>query len=77
MHAVTALGFITLFWLTELSWLYLAGTVISIILLFYQHWLVKPHDLSRVQTAFFGMNGTLSVVLFVFTICDLLVLRLW
>lgn len=77
LHIVTAIGFISLFWLTELSWMYLIGTLISIALLFYQHWLVRPNDLSRVQTAFFGMNGTLSVVLFMFTIVDLLVLHQW
>ncbi|WP_028610528.1 UbiA-like polyprenyltransferase [Paenibacillus harenae] len=77
LHIVTAIGFITLFWLTELSWMYLLGTLISIALLFYQHWLVRPNDLSRVQTAFFGMNGTLSVVLFLFTIVDIVVLRQW
>ncbi|WP_337103473.1 UbiA-like polyprenyltransferase [Paenibacillus sp. YIM B09110] len=77
LHMVTAIGFIMLFVMTELSWAYLVGTIVSISLLFYQHWLVRPNDLSRVQTAFFGMNGTLSVVLFVFTIFDLLVLKQW
>jgi 4-hydroxybenzoate polyprenyltransferase len=77
LHIVTAIGFIMLFWMTELSWMYLLGTLISIALLFYQHWLVRPTDLSRVQTAFFGMNGTLSVVLFLFTIVDLLVIHQW
>ncbi|MBD2869654.1 UbiA-like polyprenyltransferase [Paenibacillus arenilitoris] len=77
LHAVTAIGFIALFWMTELSWMYLLGTIVSITLLFYQHRLVRPNDLSRVQTAFFGMNGTLSVVLFLFTIVDLLVIRQW
>lgn len=77
LHMVTAIGFVTLFWLTDLGWMYLLGTLISIALLFYQHWLVRPSDLSRVQTAFFGMNGTLSVVLFLFTIVDLLVIHQW
>ncbi|MGO4369532.1 UbiA-like polyprenyltransferase [Paenibacillus sp. 2TAB19] len=77
LHMVTAIGFIMLFMMTELSWAYLVGTIVSISLLFYQHWLVRPNDLSRVQTAFFGMNGTLSVVLFAFTIFDLLVLKQW
>ncbi|CAM3970106.1 putative 4-hydroxybenzoate polyprenyltransferase [Paenibacillus alkaliterrae] len=77
LHVVTAVGFIALFWMTALSWMYLLGTLISIALLFYQHMLVRPNDLSRVQTAFFGMNGTLSVVLFLFTIVDLLVIRQW
>ncbi|MFF2887596.1 UbiA-like polyprenyltransferase [Paenibacillus sp. NPDC057967] len=77
LHIVTAIGFVILFWMTQLSWLYLFGALLSIALLFYQHWMVKPHDLSRVPTAFFGMNGTLSVVLFIFTIADLVVLRQW
>ncbi|RJX38438.1 4-hydroxybenzoate octaprenyltransferase [Paenibacillus pinisoli] len=77
LHVVTALGFVVLFWMTQLSWLYLFGALLSIALLFYQHWMVRPHDLSRVPTAFFGMNGTLSVVLFIFTIADLVVLKQW
>ncbi|MFX3633488.1 MAG: UbiA-like polyprenyltransferase [Candidatus Pristimantibacillus sp.] len=76
-HIITAILFITLFWLTDLSWAYLVGTVIAIVILFYQHYLVRPNDLSRVQIAFFGMNGTLSVLLFLFTFVDLVVLRRW
>lgn len=77
LHLVTAAGFVSLFWMTQLSWAYLLGAALSIILLFYQHWMVRPHDLSRVPTAFFGMNGTLSVVLFLFAIFDLAVLHQW
>ncbi|EFM09772.1 4-hydroxybenzoate polyprenyltransferase [Paenibacillus curdlanolyticus YK9] len=77
LHFVTAIGFITLFFMTDLSWAYLVGTIISCIILFYQHWLVRPNDLSRVQIAFFPMNGTLSVVLFAFTFVDLLVFWQW
>ncbi|KQO17399.1 UbiA-like polyprenyltransferase [Paenibacillus sp. Leaf72] len=76
-HIVTAVGFITLFILTNLSWVYLLGTLLAIVMLFYQHWLVRPNDLSRVQLSFFGMNGTLSVVLFLFAIVDLMVLHKW
>ncbi|ANY68862.1 4-hydroxybenzoate octaprenyltransferase [Paenibacillus sp. BIHB 4019] len=76
-HMVTAVGFITLFILTNLSWVYLLGTLLAIVMLFYQHWLVRPNDLSRVQLSFFGMNGTLSVVLFLFAIVDLMVLHKW
>ncbi len=77
LHLVTAAGFVSLFWMTQLSWAYLLGAAVSIALLFYQHWMVRPHDLSRVPTAFFGMNGTLSVVLFLFVIFDLAVLHQW
>ena len=76
-HLFTAVGFILLFWMTDLSWGYLVGTIIAAAILFYEHWLVKPNDMSRVQTAFFTMNGTLSTVLFVFTLLDLVVLHKW
>lgn len=76
-HAVPAVGFPALFWMTDLNWSYLAGAIIAIGILAYQHTLVKPHDLSRVNIAFFSMNGTLSVVLFAFTLFDLLVFRTW
>jgi len=77
LHIITAIGFLMLLVMTNLSWAYLIGTVVSVVLLFYQHFLVRPHDLSRVQTAFFGMNGTLSVVLFLFAVADLAVLHKW
>ncbi|MCQ6558036.1 UbiA-like polyprenyltransferase [Paenibacillus mendelii] len=76
-HVITAVGFFLLFASTPLSWGYLIGTVIAAGILFYEHWLVKPNDISRVQTAFFTMNGALSTVLFVFTLFDLVVLRTW
>ncbi|PZD93529.1 4-hydroxybenzoate octaprenyltransferase [Paenibacillus sambharensis] len=76
-HLVPAAGFLALFWMTELSWGYLIGTLAAIGLLFYQHVIIKPQDLSRVNLSFFTMNGTLSVVLFAFTLFDLVVLHQW
>jgi len=63
--------------MTDLSWGYLIGALIALGILAWQHTLVKPEDLSRVNMAFFSMNGTLSVVLFAFTLFDLVVLRKW
>ncbi|MFC0335487.1 UbiA-like polyprenyltransferase [Paenibacillus sepulcri] len=76
-HLITAAGFLTLFWMTNLSWGYLLGVVIALGILFYEHLIVKPADLSRVQTAFFTMNGALSITLFGFTLIDLMVLHQW
>ena len=50
-----------------------AGVVAVAILLAYEHSLVSSHDLSKLNAAFFTMNGVISVVFFVFIAADLLV----
>ncbi|MEC0207743.1 UbiA-like polyprenyltransferase [Paenibacillus ehimensis] len=72
-HIVTAAGLISLFFLTDLSWVYLIGVLVSYALLMYEHLIVKPTDLTKLNTAFFTMNSTLSISLFVFTLVDLVV----
>lgn len=57
-----------------LAWLAVAGVVAVAALLVYEHSLVKPHDLSRVNAAFFTMNGWVSVLFFVFWAADILLL---
>jgi len=49
-----------------------AGIVVAACLLFYEHTLVKPNDLSKLDVAFFNMNGYLSVAVFIFTLLDVL-----
>ncbi|WP_195570979.1 UbiA-like polyprenyltransferase [Paenibacillus sp. 1001270B_150601_E10] len=73
-HIVTAIGFLLLIWLTNLSWIYILGIVIACGLLIYEHLIVKANDLTRLNTAFFTMNGALSMVVFFFTLIDLVVL---
>lgn len=55
---------------SDLSWFYLAGILFFIILLIYQHQLVKPNDLSKVNRAFFTTNGIASVVFALFFLLD-------
>jgi 4-hydroxybenzoate polyprenyltransferase len=50
----------------------LAGIIIVLLLLLYEHSLVKPHDLSRLNAAFFTINGVISVVFALFVAADLL-----
>lgn len=73
LHAMTAVGFLLLFVVVRLDVWYLAGMAVAYVLLAYQHWLVKPCDLSRVETASFTLNGALSVVIFLFTLVDVAV----
>ncbi len=53
----------------------IAGIAAVAGLLIYEHTLVKPGDLSRVNAAFFTMNGWISVLFFVFWTADVLVSR--
>jgi len=49
-----------------------AGIAAVILLLMYEHSLVKRNDLTKLNAAFFTMNGVLSVLFFVFVAADLL-----
>ena len=50
--------------------LYWLGVVVVALLLAYEHSLVRPGDLRRLDTAFFTMNGVISVVFAAFVILD-------
>lgn len=54
---------------------YFAGVVFTAALVIYEQSLVKPNDLSRLNFAFFNLNGYISVGLFLFTLADVLVMR--
>lgn len=58
----------------EFGWLYWIGYGLFVSLLVYQHTLVKPNDLSKVNLAFFTTNGVASVVFASFVIADLYLL---
>lgn len=53
--------------------LYWGGCIFYLSMLVYQHLLVKPNDLSKVNLAFANTNGIASVVFAVFTICALVI----
>jgi 4-hydroxybenzoate polyprenyltransferase len=53
----------------------LAGVVVVALLLAYEHSLVSANDLSRLNAAFFTMNGVIAVVFFVFVAADMLIRR--
>ncbi len=67
------LALLALLWpLAILGPIYLAGIVVVTLLLGYEHWLLRDGDLSKLDAAFFNMNGYISVTLFLFTFIDLL-----
>lgn len=68
LHVLSALFVILPAFLMPVSWPYLLGLFIFCAMLIYQHLLVKPNDLSRVNFAFMTTNGIASVV---FAVCFL------
>jgi len=71
-HLVMVGLLITLLIVFGLGKLAVCGLVTVILLLFYEHSLVRPDDLSKLNAAFFTMNGVLSVLFFLFVAGDLL-----
>lgn len=71
LHVLSAVGVIAAGWLAGFGWLYWVGTAWFIFMLWYQHRLVRPDDLSRVNLAFMTTNGIASCVFALFVILDL------
>jgi 4-hydroxybenzoate polyprenyltransferase len=57
------------------GWIYLGGVAAIAALLIYEHRLVRPDDLSRVNRAFFHVNAVVSIGLLAIAVVDLLVHR--
>jgi 4-hydroxybenzoate polyprenyltransferase len=72
LHLTMVLILAFLFWSEGLSFISFAGLALVGILLAYEHSLVRPTDLSRVNTAFFTINGWISILLFATVMIDLL-----
>jgi len=58
-----------------LGWLYYTGVAVISVLIAWEHHLVKPGDLSKLDAAFFNMNGYISVTIFLFTFADAVFLQ--
>ncbi|AET66960.1 putative 4-hydroxybenzoate polyprenyltransferase [Desulfosporosinus orientis DSM 765] len=75
LHIIAPVLFIAVGVVMSLSWLFYIGVGIAIFLLLRQHHLVSADDLSKIGIAFFDLNGYLSILLFVFSVLDLLLLH--
>lgn len=72
LHLVSALFVVAAGFYGKFHWLYWVGVAVFTGMLIYQHSIVKPNDLRRVNLAFMTANGIASVVFAVFVIADLL-----
>ena len=70
LHGVTILALAAFGWIAGFGLWYVAGIVVAAGILAWEHQLVRPGDLSRLDAAFFTMNGVMSVTVFVFALAD-------
>lgn len=73
-HVVTFGLFVWFGQLVDLGWLWWIGLAVTAAAFIYEHAIVRPDDLSRVNRAFFTANGFVGIALFVFALLDLTIL---
>jgi 4-hydroxybenzoate polyprenyltransferase len=71
LHALSAACVIAAGLFGGFGWIFWLGVLFFISLLVYQHTLVKPENLSKVNIAFFTTNGIASVIFCIFVVADL------
>ena len=59
-HLLTIVMLVLLWKIAGLSVIFLGGVIVIAALLLYEHWLVRPHDLHRINLAFFNVNAIIS-----------------
>lgn len=72
LHVVAVFLLFSIPLLAELGLFYYIGVGIVVLIFIYEHAIVKPNDLSRVNLAFFTLNGMISLVLMALSIADIL-----
>lgn len=76
MHITTVLALVTVGLATDGGLVYFAGVSVAALLLVYEHSLVREGDLSKLNAAFFTMNGVISILFFLFVLSER-VIRGW
>ncbi len=75
-HAVMVASLVAFGVASQMSWLYWIGVGLTAGLLAYEHSLVRPDDLTRVNVAFFNVNGVISVGFSLMAVFDTLLFPL-
>jgi 4-hydroxybenzoate polyprenyltransferase len=71
-HVVTVVLLVAYGWAADLYAIWYTGVALTALALAYEHSLVKPDDLSRVNRAFFTVNGWIGFALLAFAVAELL-----
>ena len=74
LHILSAACVVVIGFFANVHWLYWIGVAVFTGMLVYQHSLVKPNDLRKVNIAFMTANGIASIVFAAFVIADLVML---
>lgn len=70
MHVITVGSLVAAGVASRAGALYFAGVAVAAVILTWEHSLVKANDLSKLDAAFFGVNGLLSVTFFLFVLAE-------
>ena len=73
LHFLMVIVLIIFMYFTNLGIIYFGGVCFVCVMLFYEHSLIKPHDLSKVNMAFFTVNGLISILLMIVTLVDVFI----
>lgn len=73
LHGITIPALVLFGYGAGFGWLYYAGMAVAAGILIWEHQLVKPNDLSRLNAAFFTMNAVMSITVFLFALIDRLI----
>ena len=71
-HLLTVVCLFALWHFAGMGPIFLCGVIAVALLLAYEHRLVRPDDLTRVNAAFFNVNAVISIGLFVVGVADVL-----
>ncbi len=70
-HVAMVVTLIALGFTLGMGWIYYIGVVATTGLLVYEHMIIAPDDMSRIDVAFFTVNSYVASVLFLFTLADM------
>lgn len=76
-HLLTIAALFGLWQVAELGTVFLVGVILVSGLLAYEHWIISPKDLARVNVAFFHINALISLGLLLVGVIDVTVSRVW
>jgi 4-hydroxybenzoate polyprenyltransferase len=75
LHLVSIVALLAVWQAAGLGATYLAGMAVVLLMLIGEHAILRPSDLSRLNVAFFNLNGYVSLIYFAATLADVLIRR--